>query len=89
MPSSPSLPTYSPNDNAYSHPIDLLPLVDLNLGKVVRIDMQKLPPKVTRAGGAVAGGQGGEACQCSERVSGLCNPASELLPCWLCRRLLG
>jgi hypothetical protein len=36
----------SPNDNAYAHPLDLLPLVDLNLKKVIRIDKHSIPPKV-------------------------------------------
>lgn len=36
----------SPNDNAYAHPLDLLPLVDLNLKKVIRIDQYAVPPKV-------------------------------------------
>jgi len=39
----------SPNDNQYAHPLDLLPLVDLNLKKVVQVDMQKVPPKVPKA----------------------------------------
>lgn len=37
---------HSPNDNAYAHPLDLLPLVDLNLRKVIRIDQHSSPPKV-------------------------------------------
>ncbi len=28
----------SPDDNAYAHPLDLVPMVDLNTGKIVRID---------------------------------------------------
>lgn len=28
----------SPNDNQYAHPIDMVPIVDLNLRKVVHID---------------------------------------------------
>lgn len=37
---------HSPDDNAYAHPLDLLPLVDLNLRKVIRIDQHSTPPKV-------------------------------------------
>ncbi len=34
-------------DNHYAHPIDIVPVVDLNTGKVVRIDgMERLPPKI-------------------------------------------
>jgi hypothetical protein len=28
----------SPNDNQYAHPIDMVPVVDLNLRKVVHVD---------------------------------------------------
>lgn len=28
----------SPDDNQYAHPLDLLPMIDLNLKQVVRID---------------------------------------------------
>mmetsp|Transcript_2454 Transcript_2454/g.3498 ORF Transcript_2454/g.3498 Transcript_2454/m.3498 type:complete len:736 (-) Transcript_2454:120-2327(-) len=34
-------------DNHYAHPIDIVPVVDLNTGKVVRIDgMDREPPKI-------------------------------------------
>lgn len=34
-------------DNHYAHPIDIVPVVDLNTGKVVRIDgMDRPPPKI-------------------------------------------
>ncbi|KAF8068451.1 maoI [Scenedesmus sp. PABB004] len=39
----------SPNDNAYAHPLDLLPLVDLHLRAVVRIDKHSVPPAVPAA----------------------------------------
>jgi hypothetical protein len=48
-PTHPPLPR-SPEDNQYAHPLDLVPLVDLNLKKVVRIDMQRAPPKVRHLG---------------------------------------
>jgi primary-amine oxidase len=33
----------SPDDNEYAHPLDLVPLVDLNLGKVVAIECYDKP----------------------------------------------
>lgn len=35
-------------DNEYAHPIDMVPIVDLNLGKVVHIDMYDKPSVVPR-----------------------------------------
>lgn len=31
------------DDNEYAHPLDLVPLVDLNLGRVVHVDMYDQP----------------------------------------------
>ncbi|PNH03386.1 Primary amine oxidase, partial [Tetrabaena socialis] len=36
------------SDNEYAHPIDMVPIVDLNLGKVLHIDMYDLPAPVPR-----------------------------------------
>jgi primary-amine oxidase len=33
-------------DNEYAHPLDLVPLVDLNLGKVVHVDMYDQPAQL-------------------------------------------
>ena len=33
-------------DNEYAHPLDLVPLVDLNLGKVVHVDMYDKPAQL-------------------------------------------
>ncbi|GFR44735.1 hypothetical protein Agub_g6063 [Astrephomene gubernaculifera] len=35
-----------PHDNEYAHPLDLVPLVDLNERKVIHIDMYSRPPPV-------------------------------------------
>jgi len=35
-----------PGDNEYAHPIDLVPIVDLNAGRVVHVDMYDRPPPV-------------------------------------------
>jgi primary-amine oxidase len=36
----------SKEDNEYAHPLDLVPLVDLNAGKVVHVDMYDEPAKL-------------------------------------------
>eukprot|EP00899_Mesostigma_viride_P025592 jgi/Mesvir1/6217/Mv00897-RA.1 len=37
------------DDNHYSHPLDLLPIVDLNLGKVINIFKQDVTPEIPKA----------------------------------------
>lgn len=34
------------SDNEYAHPLDMCPLVDLNLGKVIHIDMYDEPARM-------------------------------------------
>jgi len=36
----------SPDDNQYAKPVDILPLVDLNTRKVIRIDKHSVPPAI-------------------------------------------
>jgi hypothetical protein len=44
---------YSPNDNAYAHPLDLVALVDLHQKCVVGIDRHSKPPQVRLTPAAV------------------------------------
>lgn len=34
------------SDNEYAHPLDMCPLVDLNLGKVIHVDMYDEPARM-------------------------------------------